>query len=184
MSEPEREAAPLDAKLADAMRLLPREREPGGLLEERTVRSLRERGVLNGGGRRIGRVWWAAGVAASLALFASGVATGQWIGTRTASEVMVAQQQATLEEASVLLERTGEAYVSALAQLAETNADRSENSPARAVALRVLHQAANEVVRLAPNDPVATKILQGFDRAAVQPTPGEPRERRRQIVWY
>ncbi|CAN5594032.1 hypothetical protein BH23GEM10_BH23GEM10_10330 [soil metagenome] len=57
---------PLADDLAAALRALPRERAPGALLEERTVRAVRAAGVLGGdGGRwRVPPAWWAAGVAA------------------------------------------------------------------------------------------------------------------------
>jgi hypothetical protein len=130
-------------------------------------------------------VWWAAGLAASIALFACGVVTGQWLGTRQTAAALVAQQQASLEGMTALLERTGGEYVSALARLAET--DVSSGAPqeqARDVALQMLYAAANEVVRLAPNDPVAAKILQGFDHASVRATSSEGGAPRRQIIWF
>jgi hypothetical protein len=73
-----------------------------------------------------------------------------------------------------------------MSRLAETNSTQGtqETMEARQTALQILHLAANEVVRLAPNDPVAVKILQGFDHQAAQQTPIEKRERRRQIVWF
>src|SRR5688572_19713539 len=173
----------LDEALALAVRALPRERPPSRLLEERTVTLLRESGWLRR--RRWPAGWWAAGLAASIALFACGMASGLWIGGRQTARVVEAQQRASREEMAAVLERTGTAYVSALARLAETNMERGAgNAEARDVALQILHQAANEVVRLAPNDPVAVKILQGFDREAQQRDPAAGRERQRQIVWF
>ncbi|CAN5593903.1 hypothetical protein BH23GEM10_BH23GEM10_10320 [soil metagenome] len=111
--------------------------------------------------------------------------TGQWLGGRQAADMLAAQQQATLQEMSALVEQTGSAYVSALARLAESHAVAGpETTDAHEAALQILHQAANEVVRMAPNDPVAAKILQGFEHATLQQTPQDPKERRRQIVWF
>jgi hypothetical protein len=175
---------PLDPELAAALAALPRTREPGDLLEERTVRRLRSAGVL---GRRatFRREWLAVAVAASLAVFASGVATGQWLGARQAASTLAAHQQATLEEMSALVRQTGSAYVSALSLLAESNvvAEPAQAEHAREAAVQFLHQAANQVVRMAPNDPVTARILQGFDHAALQ-APPEGGERHRQIVWF
>jgi hypothetical protein len=129
--------------------------------------------------------WWAAGLAASIALFACGMASGLWLGARQTAVVVEAQQRASREELAVVLERTGTAYVNALARLAEASVERGPgNAEARDVALEILHQAANEVVRLAPNDPVTVKILQGFDRSAQQREGTGGRERQRQIVWF
>src|SRR5687767_8919224 len=163
MREEERvEEEELGEVLASAVRSLPRERQPSTVLEGRTVTLLRESGYLRR--RRWPAGWWAAGLAASIALFAFGMATGLWLGGRQAARLVEAQQRASREEMAAVLERTGTAYVSALARLAETNMERGAgNAEARDVALQILHQAANEVVRLAPNDPVAVKILQGFD---------------------
>jgi len=47
-----------------------------------------------------------------------------------------------------------------------------------------LHAAANEVIRLAPNDPVAMKILQGIEQAKRQAQPREERDAGRKIVWF
>ena len=183
--EMERDEA-MDGLLQDAIRELPREREPGELLEERTVRVLRSRGMLATGPRGFRWSWLIAGAAASLALFAGGVITGQRLSDRRTAEMLAAQQRATLSEVADVVEQTGSAYVAAMTQLAETNATpgTAETLEARQRALQILHLAANEVVRLAPNDPVAVKILQGFDHQAAQQTPVEKRERRRQIVWF
>lgn len=176
----------VDAELAAALSALPASRAPGDLLEQRTVRRLRAAGVL---GRRssLRREWVAAGLAASVALFACGIATGQWLSARQTASVLAAHQQATLEEMSALVQQTGSAYVSALSRLAESGtagASAAGSEDARDAAVQFLHQAANEVARLAPNDPVTAKILQGFDHAALQQVPDNGGERRRQIVWF
>jgi hypothetical protein len=185
MSERERQEEVLDEELAAALRSLPRERQPSALLEERTVTLLRQGGMLGRRPHWLPAGWWAAGLAASIALFACGMAVGLWIGARQTAAAVAAQQRASREELAAVLERTGSAYVTALARLAETNVDRGAgDAEARDVALQILHQAANEVVRLAPNDPVAVKILQGLDHAERQREPAPSRERRRQIVWF
>ena len=177
--------APLDGALLEAVRALPRERAASDVLEERTVRALRANGLLSGR-RGMPRSWYAAGVAASIALFACGVSVGQWMEGRHAAAALAAQQQASLAEMASLVERTGTEYVQALSRLAESNLTNGtpESVDARQAALQILHQAANEMVRMAPNDPVATRILQGLDHAAVQQQPQDAAARRRQIIWY
>ena len=58
---------------------LPRERPPSDLLEERVVGELRNRGMLSRATRRGGRFGVAWRIAAAVALFACGVATGRFI---------------------------------------------------------------------------------------------------------
>ena len=76
---------------------LPVEVQPSTLLEERTVRELRRRGLLRRQ-RRIPAAWLTGSAAAALALFASGVAVGQWLGTRS---VVVAQNNTASAAAQV-----------------------------------------------------------------------------------
>lgn len=156
---------------------LPREREPGRLLEERTVRALRERGLLRPPGTH--RAWWAAAAAAAIALFATGFAVGQ-----RSSMGVVAQladgQQATMQLAQQV-QRTGSAYVAALAALADaadsTNGGAVEQG--REAAQAALYAAAAEFAALAPRDPVASQILWLLPRTdAVQDT------LRRSVVWF
>jgi hypothetical protein len=175
---------PVESWLADALKTLPRERDAGTLLEERTVRALRERGLVAGGAARRTWSWVAAGAAASIALFACGVATGQWLGAQQTTRALALQQQASMEEMAALVERTGGAYVDVLARLAETPEGATDSEPAREAARQILHQAANEMVRMAPNDPVSVKILQGLDHAALQTPAADAPERRRQIMWF
>jgi hypothetical protein len=58
---------------------LPRERVPGDLLEERVVGELRRRGLLGSSGHRRLRFGNALRIAAAIALFAGGVATGRFL---------------------------------------------------------------------------------------------------------
>src|SRR5688572_11688162 len=71
-----------EARYMDMVRELPQESMPSTLLEERTVRELRSRGVLRRQ-RWLPTSWLVGSAAASIALFASGVAVGQWVGTRS-----------------------------------------------------------------------------------------------------
>lgn len=174
---------PLDltASESEALAALPRERDPGELLEERTVRALRAEGLLAGavgsGGRgssvatgeRGHKPWWrsAAAIAAGIALFAGGLSVGQMLGARQTADAF----QTVFEEGDALLaaqvQRTGSDYVAALAALSGVNGSAVvDTSQALEVALTALWAAANEIVRLAPDDPLTARILQGFQAKA------------------
>ena len=69
-----------------ALSALPREMQPSDLLEERVVRALRSEGHLGAApkSQRNRGAWVALRIAAALALFAGGVATGRYLlGTDT-----------------------------------------------------------------------------------------------------
>jgi hypothetical protein len=174
-----------EAKLMSYARELPVDKLPSAVLEERTVRELRKRGVLKKK-RSLPAAWLVGSVAASLALFATGVAVGQYLGTRNTVTAIAKVQHTDPANAAAQVQRTGTAYVQALETLvnaAHQNQNGQVNPQAREVALTALHEAANEVVRLAPNDPVVAKILQGIEQERKQ---GQPRNGRaqRQIVWF
>ena len=177
-----RDADPWElSALVDA---LPREANPGDLLEKRVVKALRDGGLL-GRTRTFSRAWIAGAAAASIALFASGLAIGQWMGARNAANMFVAQRNADVQQTTELVERAGNAYVQALSTLAESQQPRTSTDVlyAREQALTILHQAANQMVRLAPNDPVSANILQGLDQANERP-PEQQRRKGRRVVWF
>ena len=164
-----------------ALESLPREREPGRMLEERTVKALRDEGLigssaLTGGQMREGsgpdvrgRPWWrsAAAIAAGLALFAGGLSVGQMLGARQTADAF----QTVFEEGDVRLasqvQRAGSDYVAALAALTEADGTAAaDTSQALEVALTALWAAANQIARLAPDDPLTARILQGFEARA------------------
>lgn len=167
---------------------LPRERDPGRLLEERTVRALRDRGLIEravAGGRvrRIPMAWLGGAVAAGVALFASGVAVGEWMGSRHTAQVVQAVQAQNERQAALLVQQTGSAYVSALEQLAAMS-DSGKAAPAegREVATTILRAAADELVRIAPDDPIAGAVLAGFQRADSARVAAEGQKQR--VVWF
>jgi hypothetical protein len=162
----------LTPDLRKELAALPRERDPGRLLEERTVRALRERGMIEApaaGGRvrRIPRAWLGGAVAAGIALFASGLALGQWMGTRATEQVVAATRVADTRQAALVVQQTGSAYVQAMARFAELSdsASAGQSAEGREVAARMLRAAADELVRIAPDDPLASAVLAGFQRA-------------------
>jgi hypothetical protein len=175
-----------EAEYKEMIRDLPMDAAPSALLEERTVRELRSRGLLRRQ-RSLPTSWLVGSVAASIALFATGVVVGQWMGTRTTiNTVAEIASNSTPASAAAYVQQTGTAYVQALeALVTSANQNQGQASPqAREVALTALHAAANEVVRLAPNDPIATKILQGIEQARRQSQPLDEQDAGRKIVWF
>ena len=175
-----------EARYMEMIRELPQDVMPSALLEERTVRELRSRGLLRRQ-RWLPTSWLVGSIAASIALFASGVVVGQWLGTRSTIETVATIANNNPAAAAAHVQQTGTAYVQALEALvnaANGQGQQQQSAQAREVALTALHAAANEVVRLAPNDPVATKILQGIEQAQRQAQPREERDSGRKIVWF
>jgi hypothetical protein len=176
---------------------LPREMMPSRLLEERIVSELRARGHL-GEEQPVRRPTWrrswnpfplAAAAAAGVALFASGLAVGQWLGARHTAETMLALQRQDSANAAAAIQRTGSAYLSALGAVAQASAssDPKEVARARVAAQNILHEAANEMVRLAPDDPVSAHILQGFDKvqpASIKGTVPPSSDGKKSLVWF
>jgi hypothetical protein len=165
---------------------LSRTHEPGRLLEERTVAALRTRGILKSRpAPRFQSGWLVGSVAASIALFAMGVVVGQWLGTRATTKAVIAIQQNDALRTAAQVQSAGSAYVTALQALSQlSDSTRTEVSPqGREVALTALHAAANEVIRLVPNDPIAAEIMRGFQRVKQQQT-AQQSEPKRQIVWF
>lgn len=160
---------------------LPREARPRKELEERVVAALRREGLLLVPAPirfPLTPAWIGAAVAASLVLFAGGFALGGWIESRHTSDMLVrmAEQDAAGDAAAAaaLVQRTGSAYVSALATLAAladtTRGDAPQVVQGREVAASALQAAANQMLRIAPEDPLAVRILQGLDRQARRDT--------------
>ena len=171
-----------------ALDQLPRQREPSSLLETRTVHALRAEGLLQGK-RRPGWVltpaWLAAGIAAALALFTGGVTVGQWLGTRSTVQAIVAVEQANAMEVAALVQQTGSQYAAALAQLTQVpaTADSEWVAQGREVALTALYTVADHMVQVAPNDPLVARILQVADRDGSS-VEGEAGTTARQLVWF
>jgi hypothetical protein len=178
----------LSATERQAFAALPREQTPTPLLEERTVSRLRAQGLLPdpigvARPRRWGGPWLVGAVAAGLALFASGVAVGQFLGTRTAVQLVSAGRNVSAAEVADHVERAGSNYVAALtllAQLRDTS-DAASRTKARQAALQVLGAAAEEIVQLAPDDPLAGAVLRGLDQRSQRQRPAPPS---RSVMWF
>lgn len=168
-----------------AFAALPRERAASAMLEERTVRGLRARGLLHG------RPWYRrpslalAGLAAAAALFLGGVTTGQWLATRTVTRSMAAAQATSALELAMAVQRAGSAYVTAVQALVQI-ADTSTNgavAQGREAALTALYAAVGELVLLAPDDPVSVTLRDVLGRqwqssGASEDTPVS------KVVWF
>lgn len=172
----------------EALDSLSRERIPSRFLEERTVRALKERGLIRSSSTWVGliRPWMAAAAAAaSVAFFASGLAVGQWIGANQTADVLAAVYPSQADRAAAMVQTTGSAYTAALGRLVEATvaADAAEVQRGREVALAALWAAASEVVRLAPDDPLVVQILQEFERARGEASPADSAAARN-VVWF
>ncbi len=170
-----------------ALESLPRERIPPPDLEERTVRALRKRGLV---GRRRSpwgpsRAWIAASAAAAgIALFAVGLAVGQSMGARQTAEALATVYPDATNRAAARVQSTGTEHAQALDALVEAlaAAPPEERERAREVARATLWAAASEIVRLAPDDPLAVRILEEIEAAHEQSR--ERADAARSVIWF
>lgn len=163
---------------------LEKRHEPSRFLEERTVRALRAEGLLKTR-PRLSAARLVAAVAAGAVLYLGGVASGQWLTHRQTTQIVSDLQRDHAMEAAALVQRTGSAYAQAIASLAALRApgDSLSVSQGREVALTALYSAANELVRLTPDDPVVVRILQVMETERVAPdTTGAANTRR--VIWF
>ena len=178
------------------MRGLPRELDPDDSLEERTVRALRAEGLLRRAPSKIVRfplspLWLGAAAAACFVIFAGGFFFGSWMESRHTTEVVTEMHHEDATRAAALVQQTGSAYVSAMAALAAYTESKQQANPqatpttspdlaqGREVAVNALHAAANQLVRIAPEDPLAVRILAGMNSAKHDTTGGTDR-----TVWF
>ncbi|MFI5371533.1 MAG: hypothetical protein ACHQ52_08250 [Candidatus Eisenbacteria bacterium] len=178
----------------EAFRALPRERDPGQLLEERTVRALAEHGMFSPRERHRHRLgfhpaWVAAAAAASIAIFLGGFTLGQEIANGRANRMVIEMRKQDAAQAAAMVQQTGSAYVAALSALADMARDPrahgNELASGREVATNSLHAAASELVRLSPEEPLAAQILRGLDQSARRDSlSGHPPTDRRKVAWF
>lgn len=174
-----------------AFEALPKERAPRAELETQVVAALQRRGLLaipltsRAAGRRHVMPWLLGAVAASLALFAGGFATGQYFGARSGAAAAISGVQASgsAVEVAAHVERAGTMYVAALVALNQLNdsADAPTRARARQAALTALGAAAEEVAHLAPNDPLAAAVLRGMNERSREQGPAPSS---RSVVWF
>ena len=186
MTDPRDNLTPAERRAFEA---LPREVEPPRGLEDRTVAMLQSRGILAvplrplaAQPRRWQPAWLVGAAAASLALFASGMAVGQFLGARSAT-LAAAVGAGSMAQRAQNVERTSNQYLQALASLSQASdsGDAGTRERATQAALTSLSSAAREVARLAPDDPLAAAVLRGLaERSSIRlKTPPT-----RTVVWY
>ncbi len=179
----------------ERMLALRRELDPDDSLEERTVRALRADGLLRRAPGRIVRfplspLWLGAAAAACFVIFGGGFLFGSWIEARHTTQIVTEMHQQDAKQAAALVQQTGSAYVSAMAALASYAETKQQTNPSaastheiaqgREVAVNALHAAANQLVRIAPEDPLAVRILAGMNQAARKDTAGATDR----LVWF
>lgn len=165
----------------DAYEALPREREASRLLEERVVGALRREGLLRAPRAARVPVWsWRLmpAMAAGLLLFAGGV----FVGTRLDGASPVPAGPMAAGDRATRIEQSGQRYLAELSALSRgVDTTRSdERTRGSQVASRILRQAAQEVARLDPNDPLADRIVGGGEMADAALASNEGTH----IVWY
>lgn len=168
---------------------LPREKESGDLLEERTVRALRERGVLHPSRPRglvLTRSWLAAAAVVVFALVLGGFGLGQYVGSQQTAGAMLAMHRQDGDQAVDSVRQAGAAYLAALSDLARLAAEQPDGSASegRREALLSLHAVADQMVRLAPDDPVASRILQAFEQLEGPAAARDGETEKQQIIWF
>lgn len=151
----------------EALERLPRELDPGRELEERTVAALRGRGLLRDRPARRSTAfhpaWWAAGLAAALALFLGGMAVGQARSGISADDLATVLRSAEAADRPSLIQQTGSLYVESLASLATVRQDPETVGTGMEVGLAALYAATWEMARLYPGDPRLRQVLEALE---------------------
>ena len=185
MTDPRDNLTPAERRAFEA---LPREVGPPKGLEDRTVAMLQSRGMLavplrpiRATPHRWQPAWLVGAAAASLALFASGMAVGQYLGARTAT-LAAAVGAGSMAQRAMNVERTSTQYLEALSSFSRwsDSADAGTRERATQAALTSLTTAAREVARLAPDDPLAAAVLRGLAERSRQGNSSPSRT----VVWY
>jgi hypothetical protein len=123
--------------------------------------------------------------AAAVALLMSGYAVGHHMGAAQTAAALIESQKQSAETA---VRQAGAAYVAALASLDERRGPGNEAAVAavEAQARVAFLAAADQMVRLFPDDPLAAGILRAAERgrefgAVVQ---GSDSSLARHVVWF
>ena len=186
----DRELTPEERRALDE---LPAERTPSDFLEERVVRSLRERGLLRRKRARVleltlSRV--AVAVAACFLLVMAGFAVGRWTSPSTAqgpsppSSVPARHSNDLAVAAS--LQQAASAYVIALEDLEASlqTAGGEQARQGREVALASLYAAAGRVARFVPGDRLADRFREAVTVPAFGDERGPADTSRRRLVEF
>jgi len=167
---------------------LPRERIPSRSLEERTVQALRGRGLLRAP-RRSGitlSTKWAAAAAAVAAVLVGSFGLGLYAGSRQTERAMLAMHEQDSLRLAAEVQRSGTAYIQALTALAESprRRDPDAHEQGREAAVAALHAAAELVVSLTPEDPLATNIVRVSEETKRDRSDVGKERAERRIVWF
>jgi len=172
---------------------LPAERTPSDFLEERVVRSLRDRGLLRRERVRVlelTRSRVAAAVAACFLLVVAGFTVGRWTSLPTAqgppAPSPVPARQANDFAVAASLQQAASAYVIALEDLEVSlqTAEGEQASQGREVALASLYSAAGRVARLVPGDRLADRFREAVTAPAVVDERGPADTPQRRLVEF
>jgi hypothetical protein len=179
------ELTPEERRAFDA---LPCERIPNHALEERTVQALRGRGLLGSPARPgiLVQAKWLAVAAAAVAVVVGSFALGLHTGSRQTERAMLAMHEQDSLRLAAEVQRAGTAYIQALTALSETphRQDPGAHEQGREAAVSALYAAAEIVVSLTPDDPLATNIVRLSEEMERGRTgEGQARAERR-IVWF
>jgi hypothetical protein len=152
----------------EAMAALPRERAPSPFLEERVVRALRNRGVLEARKRRFVEVTalrTAGAVAACLVILIGGIALGRWSSSLQIVDAESVPFAANEVSVAASLQRAGTAYVLALESLASLSdpARDQEMRQGCEIALVTLYTAADEMAKIVPREHLARQLLRAIE---------------------
>ena len=123
------------------------------LAEERTVRALREAGLLAATARRPATRFAIAGaaIAAATLIFVAGALYGRGLAAQQAGQDASAAQSPAIQ-----VQQAGTAYVSALVRL--SRASDTERTPGLEAGTATLRAAATSLASVNPNDSVARRI--------------------------
>ena len=171
---------------------LPREDNPSAALEDVTVAALRRRGLLRdhrSHALTLSPLRLALAASLVCALLLGAFSLGQYQGSRQTADALIALQQSNDEQVAAEVQRTAAAYLTALADLADlAEGTRNQASPqqeaGREAAMQALYQVADRMVALAPDDPVASRILQAFQQADAQVQPVNIRPAEQRVIWF
>jgi len=172
-----------------ALKELPTERTPVDFLEERVVRSLRQRGLLHeerGRAFKVTPFRVAAAFAASLLLVVAGFAVGRWTSPSVQRDRPTTARQAHELAVAASLQQAASAYVVALEDLEHSlqTTGGEQARQGREVALATLYSAADRVARLVPADRMADRFRDAITASAFEATPKPVDAESRRVIGF
>ncbi len=149
-----------------ALEQLPRDRVPSRALEDRVVRALRDRGLLQPPHARVIEMTARriVGVAAAcIVLLATGFVLGQWVEERQFADSASLEEESLSAAASV--QEAGSAYLLALEHLTDLpdSVGAQQAAQGQEVAMATLCTAVDRIARAVPRNIVAGRLLAALD---------------------